>query len=113
MRKSATMALITEFSRWRCTVTSRRAGIGYRSDAAIPGITLVFPIAALAAANAVQRLHQHDALEIFGLLKAKLAFGAQADRRAMRHIQRLAVQPVRQERLRMHRFAELTAIVII
>src|SRR3990167_8730657 len=65
----------------------------------IPLISLVFPIATPSSSNIGEGFHQFDVLHILRLLVAELAFEAQTKRRAVRYVERPAVQVIGQDRL--------------
>src|SRR3546814_3534103 len=74
------------------------------SNARIPVITgPVLPIAALAAAYALQACDRLDLHQIFRLLVAQLPFHPQPERRAVRHAQGFVVQRAGQDGLRVER----------
>src|SRR5664279_955265 len=73
------------------------------SDAAIPLVAFVFPVATLAAADAGETVDQLNGANVLGLLVAELAFDPAADRRAIDHRQRMVVEIVGEEGLRMVR----------
>src|SRR6185436_17312741 len=58
-----------------------------RLDPGVPLVTLIFPIAALAAGDVGEALDQLDPHQIFGVLVAQLTLDPQPDRRAVRHRQ--------------------------
>jgi hypothetical protein len=64
---------------------------GSASYPRVPLITPIFPIAAAAAMQIGEALHQLDAHDVFRHLVAELPFEAQPQRRAVGNGQRLAV----------------------
>src|SRR6185369_2141364 len=83
-----------------------------RLDPGVPLVTLIFPIAALAAGDVGEALDQLDPHQIFGVLVAQLTLDPQPDRRAVRYRQRLVVQLVGQNCLRMVGIFEIDALVV-
>src|SRR5664279_1775952 len=82
------------------------------SDAAIPLVAFVFPVATLAAADAGETVDQLNGANVLGLLVAELAFDPAADRRAIDHRQRMVVEIVGEEGLRMVRLVKVDALVV-
>src|SRR6478752_6289347 len=62
-----------------------------KSNPAVPLVAQVFPVAAVAAAKAVERGDQVDADQVLGLLVAQLALQAHAQGCAVRDVQHLVV----------------------
>src|SRR5678816_594235 len=69
------------------------------SDARVPLVALVFPVAALPFADARETFDELEAHHVFRVLVAELPLDAQPDRRAVRYGQRLVVQRVCEQRL--------------
>ena len=82
------------------------------SDAAVPLVAFVLPVPALAAADGGEAVDQLDGADVLGLLVAQLAFDPAAQRRAVGHRQRPAVQRIGQDGLRMHRIVHVDAFVV-
>src|SRR5207244_8564808 len=81
-------------------------------DACVPLVALILPIPALSAADVAKRLHQFDHHHILGLLVAELPFEAETERRAVRYIEGIAVELVRQNRLRVIAVGQGHALVV-
>src|SRR5260370_23804321 len=64
------------------------------SDPRVPLVAAVFPVAAAAARDVVEALHQLDRHHVLGHLVAELPLDAQAERGALGHRQRLVVHLV-------------------
>src|SRR5687768_3500729 len=70
------------------------------SNTAIPVVTVVLPIAALAAADRAETVDQLDPVQIFRHLVAELSLDTNPQRRAVLDGQRLAVEAVGEDGLR-------------
>src|SRR5450432_913039 len=92
---------------WRRTPTESR------SDSRVPLVAAVFPEAAIAAAEVAVVVHRLDPHDVLGLLVAELALDAQAQRRAVRHRQRLVVHGVGQDGLRVVGVDQVDALVVL
>src|SRR5258708_2847821 len=84
----------------------------YHSDPRIPLITAIFPIAATAAMQIGEALHQLDAHDVFCHLVAELPFEAQPQWRAVGNGQRLAVHLIGEDRLRMRSVNQVDALIV-
>src|ERR1019366_2683421 len=74
----------------------------FSSEAAVPVIALVFPVAALVSS---QHVGHSDGVEIFRLLVAEFGGHLQPERGAVSAVERLAIHFVTEQRLGMeHRF---------
>src|SRR5262245_26045697 len=83
-----------------------------RSDAGVPLVSLVLPVATHAARDAREALDELEADDVLGMLVSELALDAQAERRAVLDGQRLVVELVGEKRLRMHRVQHVDAFVV-
>src|SRR5271165_2617115 len=83
------------------------------SDARVPLVAAVFPVAALAAVEARQAVGELDALDVFGLLVAELALDPQAQGRAVGDVERLAVHGVGDQGLGMDGVHQGDALVVL
>src|ERR1700683_264939 len=83
------------------------------SNPRIPVIAAVFPVTAAAAGDAREAVGDLDAVHIFGVFVAELAFDAQAQRRTMGDFERAVVQRVGDDRLGVERIDEIDALVIL
>src|SRR5260221_8589925 len=96
---------------------SRRAtvAISYQPSSypGVPLIAFVFPVAALAAADVREALHQLDAHDVLGHLVAELALHTHADRRSVGHRQHGAVHLVGEDGLRVVRILHIDALVVL
>src|SRR5215203_7511113 len=90
-----------------------RARARIRSDAGVPLITVVFPVAAVAASDGGEALDQLDSHHVLRMLVSELALDAQSNRRAVGDRQVLAVEPVCEDRLRMHCIVHVDALVVV
>src|SRR5258707_6512951 len=88
-------------------MAARLHGVTPISDPGIPFVTTVLPIAALAAGNIGKTVGNFDVMDILGLLVAKLALDPEPERRAMGHIQRLAVHCISNDGLGMKAVAQV------
>src|SRR6201997_5557603 len=84
----------------------------YHSDPRIPLIPAIFPIAAASAMQVGYAPHQLDAHDVLRHLVAELPFEAQPQRRAVGNGQRLAVQIIGEDRLRMRSIDEVDALIV-
>src|SRR6266851_1176117 len=85
---------------------------GSTSDPRVPLITAIFPIAAAAAMQIGEALHQLDAHDVFRHLVAELPLEAQPQRRAVGNGQRLAIHVIGEDRLRMHSVDQVDALIV-
>src|ERR1700732_1948792 len=92
-------------------VTSRGSG-GRTSDPRVPLITAIFPIAAVAAVQIGEALHQLDPHDVFRHLVAKLPLEAQPQRRAVGNGQWLAIHVIGEDCLRMHSVDQVDALIV-
>src|SRR6185437_11774700 len=114
MIAASTTATFNEVGHHPCQSTSAIHGLTFTTAASnashlyagVPLIALVFPVAAVAVADVLERRDQVDAAQVLRHLVAELARNAQAQRRAVRNRQCLAVELPRQQRLRMVRIVE-------
>ena len=83
-----------------------------RSNPAEPVVAAVFPIAALAETHRRETVDQLDLVDVFRHLVAELALDAHAQRRAVFHRQRLAVEAVGENGLRVARIDQVDRAVI-
>src|SRR3954447_10702508 len=88
--------------------TTARAGL----DPGVPSVAQILPVAALAAANALEAVHRFDAHDVFRHLVAELALDPQPQRRAVPNRQHLAVHVVGQDGLGMERVIKVDALVV-
>src|SRR6185437_15950655 len=82
------------------------------SNPRVPLIPLILPVTALAAFDGFEGVDQVDAAQVLRHLVAQLTRYAQAQWRAVRNRQRLAVEFPRQQRLRMVRIVETQRFVV-
>src|SRR5713226_10104435 len=85
---------------------------GSTSDPRLLLITAIFPIAAAAAMQIGEALHQLDAHDVFRHLVAELPLEAQPQRRAVRNGQRLTVHVIGEDRLRMRSVDQVDALIV-
>ena len=84
-----------------------------RSDPCIPFIPAVFPKPALSAPDPVEPIGYLNVHNIFCVLVAELPFDAQPQRGSMVSGQRLAIETVRKNGLRMECVDEIDAFIIL
>src|SRR5215471_14076821 len=79
----------------------------------VPRITKIFPIAALAAPDVLEAFDRLDTHEIFRHLVTELALDTQPQRRTMGNLEHLVVHVVGENSLRMHRFCNVDALIVL
>src|SRR6188768_3152850 len=99
--------------RYRAVRAPQGRGYSPASNSSIPFIAAVFPVAAAAARDAGETVGDFDAFDIFGLFVAELPLHPKAQRRAMRHIQRLAVHGKGHDGLGVESIAQIDAFIIL
>src|SRR5213078_1817834 len=109
---AAAMTAVAASSTAAAPRTIERRIIAISSNAAVPLVALVLPVAALAAADAGEALDQLDGADVLRLLVAELALDAAAQGRAIAHRQRLVVELVGEDRLHLVRVVEVDALVV-
>src|SRR5271165_4390600 len=83
------------------------------SDARVPFVAAVLPVAALAAVQARQAVGELDALDVLGLLVAELALDPEAQRGAVGDVERPAVHGVGDQGLGMAGIHQREAFVVL
>src|SRR5438105_11967059 len=83
-----------------------------RSNAGVPLVSLVLPVAAFAAGDLFEAVDELDAHDVLGMLVSELTLDAKADGRAIGDRQRLVVKLVGEDGLRMIGVVHVDAFVI-
>src|SRR5690606_19876355 len=91
---------------------SPNSGLLAGSDASVPLVAQVFPVAALTLADGVQAIDRLDRGQVLGVFVAEVAFDPQPQWRAVLDRQRLAVERMGDQGLRMPRIVQIAAFVI-
>src|SRR5262245_8135435 len=84
----------------------------WHSNACIPVVALILPIAALSAADLREAVHSLDGVNILGLLVAERPLDAHANGRAVGYREGSAIQSVGQQGLRVARIDKVAALIV-
>src|SRR4029453_12764036 len=83
------------------------------SDPGVPLVAVVLPVAAFAATDTREAVDELDHVHILGVFVAELSFDAQPQRRAVLYREVAAIEPERENRLRMVGVVHVDALVVI